>query len=58
MNGAGDPRALPEGAAAGREGAGLPVDPALVEGRRPDYPAEEIPEIAATGCPDELRERI
>ena len=58
MNGAGDPRALPEGAAAGREGAGLPVDPALVEGRHPDHPAEEIPEIAATGCPDDLRERI
>ncbi len=36
----------------------LPVDPALVEGRHPDLPAEEIPEIHATGCPDDLRERI
>jgi NADH:ubiquinone oxidoreductase subunit E len=37
---------------------GLPVDPALVEGREPQRSAEEIPEIAATGCPDDLRERI
>ena len=36
----------------------LPVDPALVEGRHPDRPAEEIPEIHETGCPDDLRERI
>jgi NADH-quinone oxidoreductase subunit E len=37
---------------------GLPVDPALVEGRRPEHAPEEIPEIHETGCPDELRERI
>jgi NADH-quinone oxidoreductase subunit E len=36
----------------------LPVDPALVEGRHPDRPPEEIPEIHETGCPDDLRERI
>jgi NADH-quinone oxidoreductase subunit E len=36
----------------------LPVDPALVEGRSSDRPAEEIPEIHETGCPPELRERI
>jgi NADH:ubiquinone oxidoreductase subunit E len=36
----------------------LPVDPALVEGRRPEHPPEEIPEIGATGCPQDLRERI
>jgi NADH:ubiquinone oxidoreductase subunit E len=34
------------------------VDPSLVEGREPTRPAEEIPEIAEAGCPDELRERI
>ena len=37
---------------------GLPVDPALVEGRHPEHPPEEIPEIHETGCPDDLRERI
>lgn len=36
----------------------LPVDPALVEGRHPDRPAEEIPEIHETGCPHDLRERV
>jgi NADH-quinone oxidoreductase subunit E len=36
----------------------LPVDPALVEGRSSEQPAEEIPEIHATGCPEELRARI
>jgi NADH-quinone oxidoreductase subunit E len=36
----------------------LPVDPALVDGRQPERQAEEIPEIHATGCPDDLRERI
>jgi len=50
-------------AAPGREaeeaaGIGLPLDPALVEGRQPDRPAEEIPELHETGCPDDLRERI
>jgi NADH-quinone oxidoreductase subunit E len=36
----------------------LPVDPVLVEGRHPDRPAEQIPEIHETGCPADLRERI
>jgi NADH-quinone oxidoreductase subunit E len=36
----------------------LPLDPALVEGRQPDRPAEEIPDLHETGCPDDLRERI
>jgi NADH-quinone oxidoreductase subunit E len=36
----------------------LPVDPALIEGRHPDRPAEEIPELHETGCPEDLRERI
>jgi NADH-quinone oxidoreductase subunit E len=34
------------------------VDPALVEGRRPNRPAEGIPEIHETGCPEDLRELI
>jgi NADH-quinone oxidoreductase subunit E len=38
--------------------SGLPLDPALVEGRRADRSAEEVPELHETGCPDELRERI
>jgi NADH-quinone oxidoreductase subunit E len=59
MNG-GEPTGLSPGAAAPGDGAGagLPVDQALVEGRRPDRPAEEIPELHETGCPDDLRERI
>ena len=40
------------------DGESLPVDRALVEGREPTRPAEEIPEVSETGCPDELRERI
>jgi NADH-quinone oxidoreductase subunit E len=36
----------------------LPVDPALVEGRHPEHPPEEIPGIQETGCPDDLREQI
>ena len=36
----------------------LPLDPALVEGRHPDHAPEEIPEIAETGCPDDLREPL
>jgi NADH-quinone oxidoreductase subunit E len=39
-------------------GPGLPVDSSLVEGREPRRPAEEIPELHETDCPDELRERI
>jgi NADH:ubiquinone oxidoreductase subunit E len=56
----GEPSGLTEGASAPGNGAaaGLPVDPALVEGRHPDRPAEQIPEVHETGCPDELRERI
>jgi NADH-quinone oxidoreductase subunit E len=56
----GAPRGLSEGASAPSDGdgSGLPLDPALVEGRRPDRSAEEIPEIHETGCPDDLRERI
>ena len=38
--------------------SGLPVDPALVEGRVPDRTPEAIPELHEVGCPDELRERI
>ena len=56
MSRLGEPRGLSQGASG--ENDGLPVDPALVEGRRPDRLAEEIPEIDETGCPDELRERI
>ena len=54
----GDPTRLTEGPSAPGDGAGLPVDPALVEGRNPERPAEQIPEVHATGCPDQLRERI
>jgi NADH-quinone oxidoreductase subunit E len=51
----GEPGGMSEGPASA---GGLPVDPALVEGRRPGRPPEEIPEIHATGCPEDLRERI
>jgi NADH-quinone oxidoreductase subunit E len=53
-------RGEPSGLSQGTSGVsdGLPVDPALVEGRRPDRPAEEIPEIHETGCPEELQARI
>jgi NADH-quinone oxidoreductase subunit E len=57
MNG-GDPTGHPPGALAAGDGSGLPLDPALVEGRQPDRPAEEIPELHQTGCPDDLREGI
>jgi NADH-quinone oxidoreductase subunit E len=36
----------------------LPLDPALVEGRHPEHPPEEVPGIQETGCPDDLREQI
>ena len=36
----------------------LPVDPAVSEGRVPDRSPEEVPELHAVGCPDELREHI
>jgi NADH-quinone oxidoreductase subunit E len=38
--------------------AGLPVDPALTEGRVPDRSPEEIPELHEVGCPPEMQERI
>jgi NADH-quinone oxidoreductase subunit E len=37
---------------------GLPVDPAVSEGRVPDRAPEEIPELHEVGCPPELAERI
>jgi NADH-quinone oxidoreductase subunit E len=54
----GEPTGHPQGALAAGDGSGLPLDPALVEGRQADRPAEEIPELHQTGCPDDLRERI
>ncbi|MDX6609238.1 MAG: NADH-quinone oxidoreductase subunit [Solirubrobacterales bacterium] len=36
----------------------LPVDPSLVEGRVPDRPPEQVPELHEVDCPPELRERI
>lgn len=36
----------------------LPVDPAVSEGRVPDRPAEQIPELHEVDCPPELQERI
>jgi NADH-quinone oxidoreductase subunit E len=54
----GEPTRLTQGPSAPGDGAGLPVDPALVEGRHPDRGAEEVPEPHETGCPDDLRERI
>jgi NADH-quinone oxidoreductase subunit E len=53
----GEPRRITPGPAVPGS-AGLPVDPALVEGRHPERPPEGIPEIGATGCPEDLRERI
>jgi len=38
--------------------AGLPVDPAVSEGRVPGRTSEEVPELHEVGCPPELRERI
>jgi NADH-quinone oxidoreductase subunit E len=37
---------------------GLPIDPAVTEGRVPDRSPEEIPELHEVECPAELRERI
>jgi NADH-quinone oxidoreductase subunit E len=37
---------------------GLPVDPAVTEGRIPDRSPEGIPELHEVGCPAELKERI
>jgi NADH:ubiquinone oxidoreductase subunit E len=39
-------------------GANLPVDPALTEGRRPHRGWEQIPELHEVDCPPELRERL
>ncbi len=38
--------------------AGVPVDPALTEGRVPDRAPEEVPELHEVDCPPEMRERI
>jgi NADH-quinone oxidoreductase subunit E len=38
--------------------SGLPVDPAVSEGRVPDRTSEEVPELHDVDCPPELRERI
>ena len=56
----GDPAGLSQGPAAPVDGghAGLPVDPALTEGREPERDPEGVPELGAVGCPPELRERI
>jgi len=42
----------------GNGAGGLPVDPALTEGRVPDRSPEEIPELHEVDCPPEMRERI
>ncbi|MEX2105414.1 MAG: NAD(P)H-dependent oxidoreductase subunit E [Solirubrobacterales bacterium] len=42
----------------GENGAGLPVDRALTEGRVPGRTEEGIPELHEVDCPPELRERI
>ena len=39
-------------------GRGLPVDPALTTGRRPEHDPETVPELHEVDCPPELRERI
>jgi NADH-quinone oxidoreductase subunit E len=39
-------------------GDGLPVDPAVTEGRVPDRSPEEIPELHEVGCPPQMREQI
>ena len=58
--GPGAPISLGGGADAGAHGGapGLPADPSLVEGRAPERPAEEIPELHEVDCPEELRTRI
>jgi NADH-quinone oxidoreductase subunit E len=38
--------------------AGLPVDPAVTEGRIPDRSPEQVPDLHEVDCPRELRERI
>jgi NADH-quinone oxidoreductase subunit E len=37
---------------------GLPVDPAISEGRVPERPAEEVPQLHEVDCPPDLRGRI
>jgi NADH:ubiquinone oxidoreductase subunit E len=39
-------------------GNGLPVDPAVSEGRVPERASEPVPELHEAGCPAELREEI
>lgn len=41
-----------------RSARGLPVDPAVTEGRVPDRTPEQVPELHEVDCPPELRERI
>jgi NADH-quinone oxidoreductase subunit E len=38
--------------------AGLPIDPAVTEGRIPDRSPEQVPDLHEVDCPRELRERI
>jgi NADH-quinone oxidoreductase subunit E len=42
----------------GRANNGLPVDPAVTEGRVPERSPETIPELHEVDCPPELREQI
>jgi NADH-quinone oxidoreductase subunit E len=39
-------------------GPGLPVDPAIRQGRTPDRPPEDVPQLHEVDCPPDLRERI
>jgi NADH-quinone oxidoreductase subunit E len=39
-------------------GPELPVDRAVTEGRTPDRPPEEVPQLHEVDCPTDLRERI
>jgi NADH:ubiquinone oxidoreductase subunit E len=48
----------PDSGSDGRDARGLPVDPALTEGRVPRRGWEEIPELHEVDCPPELRERL
>jgi NADH:ubiquinone oxidoreductase subunit E len=41
-----------------KPGNGLPVDPAVSEGRVPERPPEEVPELHEVDCPPDLREQI
>jgi NADH-quinone oxidoreductase subunit E len=39
-------------------GPELPIDRAVTEGRTPDRPPEEVPQLHEVDCPTDLRERI